>query len=89
MEKTIENRLRLEVKKKGGIALKFTSPGNRGVPDRIVLLPGGKICFVELKDFGKKPDPLQVWWHSYLRGMGFEVLVIDSIEQIKKFIDEL
>lgn len=56
-EEVIERHLVNEVKKAGGIAYKFTSPGRRGVPDRIVLLPNGKIIFVECKAPGEKPRP--------------------------------
>lgn len=48
------------VKNSGGIALKLVSPGFDGMPDRLVLLPGGKIGFVEVKVPGKEPRPLQV-----------------------------
>ena len=59
-EKNIESKLVKAVKEKGGIAPKFVSPGLDGVPDRLVLLPGGKIAFIELKATGKKLRPLQV-----------------------------
>lgn len=59
-EKTIEAKLVQAVRTKGGLALKFTSPGFDGVPDRLVLLPGGKIAFIELKAPGKTLRPLQV-----------------------------
>jgi hypothetical protein len=58
-EKDIESYLRDQVKKIKGIAYKFESPGNSGVPDRLVLLPDGKIYFVELKAPGKKPRPFR------------------------------
>lgn len=57
-EKEIEEKLRLSVKEHGGIALKFTSPGFDGMPDRLILLPNGKMAFAELKSLGKKPRPL-------------------------------
>ena len=59
LESVIESRLRQEAKKRGGMALKFVSPGMNGVPDRIVLMPGGKMAFVELKAPGKAPRALQ------------------------------
>ena len=58
-EKLIERKLREGVKALGGLALKFSSPYHRGVPDRIVLMPGGRMYFVELKTTGKKPTLLQ------------------------------
>ena len=59
-ERDIEARFRKAVKDAGGLALKFISPGYAGVPDRIVLMPGGMMCFVELKAPGEKMRPLQM-----------------------------
>lgn len=75
-EKQIEARLKREVKKVGGLALKFASPGNAGVPDRIVLLPYGKVVFVELKAPGKKLRPLQIKRKEQLEDLGFKVYII-------------
>lgn len=88
-EKEIEERLRKVVKKSGGIALKFMSPGFSGVPDRLVLMPGGQAIFVELKAPGKKARPLQMARHEMLRGLGFPVYVIDSMEGIEVFCNEI
>lgn len=88
-EKEIEKRLVAEVKKNGGICPKFVSPGYAGMPDRIVLLPKGKIAFVELKALGQKPRPLQVARHKILMGLGFRVYIIDGTEQIGGMIDEI
>ena len=88
-EKQIENKLASEVKKAGGIALKFVSPSFDGMPDRLVLLPDGHIAFVELKAPGKKPRPLQLARHRLLRSLGFRVYVINSAEQIGGMLDEL
>ena len=85
-EASIERKLRREVAKRGGRALKFISPGWSGAPDRLVLLPGGKIIFVELKAPGKKPRPLQLKRHEELRQLGFHVEVIDSPEGVDEFI---
>ncbi|NRG44208.1 VRR-NUC domain-containing protein [Bacillus sp. CRN 9] len=86
-EKDIEKYLRDQVKKECGIAYKFESPGNSGVPDRLVLLPGKKIVFVELKAPGKKPSPIQLAQHRKITKLGFEVFVIDSKEGVDKFIN--
>lgn len=88
-EKFIEKKLTIEVKKRGGICPKFTSPGFDGMPDRLVLLPDGKIAFVEVKAPGKKPRPLQLARHKILRGLGFKVFVLDEIEQIGGILDEI
>lgn len=86
-EKIIEAYLRERVKELGGKAYKFVSPGNSGVPDRLVCLPGGKVFFVELKGSGKKPTPLQKRQISYLSGLDFSVWVIDSKAGVDEFID--
>ena len=88
-EKQIENKLASEVKKAGGIALKFVSPSFDGMPDRLVLLPDGHIAFVELKAPGKKPRLLQLARHRLLRSLGFRVYVIDSVEEIGGMLDEV
>ena len=88
-EKTIEQSLMKAVKSHGGICPKFTSPGMDGVPDRLVLLPGGHMGFVEVKAPGEKPRPLQVHRHRQLRRLGFKVYVLDGIEQIGGIIDEI
>lgn len=86
LEKMIEERLRDGVKRLGGVAFKFVSPGNDGVPDRLVCLPGGRIAFIELKAPGKKPTPLQVRQMERLRGLGFVAFVIDSVEAVDQYI---
>lgn len=88
-EKFIENKLRLEVKKRGGIAIKFTSPGFAGVPDRIVLMPMGKVAFVELKVPGKQLMPQQATRKRQLEELGFSVYVIDEIKKIGGVLNEI
>jgi hypothetical protein len=88
-EKQIETKLTLAVKKHGGIAPKFVSPGFDGMPDRLVILPDGVIAFAELKAPGKKPRPLQLARHRLLRSLGVRVYVIDSEEQIGGMLHEL
>jgi hypothetical protein len=89
MEKAIEKRLVTEVEKRGGTAFKFISPGKRGVPDRLVVFAEGVSAFIELKDKGKKPDPLQLKRIQELRDLGCQVFVIDRKEQIKEVLDEI
>ena len=85
-EKDIERKFVRTVKNAGGIAPKFVSPGYDGMPDRIVLLPGGCMGFVEVKDSGKKPRPLQLARHRLLAGLGFQVFVLDQAEQIPDIV---
>lgn len=85
-ESSIENRLGVEIKKLRGKSWKFVSPGINGVPDRLILLPGGRIYFVELKAPGKKMSPIQEHRAKELRKLGFDVRCIDSIEGVKEMI---
>lgn len=85
-EKTIEGYLRDETRKNGGLSMKWVSPGNNGVPDRIVFLPGGRVVFVELKAPGKKPTQLQKYQHERLRSLGQLVVIIDSKEKVDKLL---
>ena len=88
-ERDIERLLVKTVKNAGGIAPKFVSPGLDGVPDRIVLLPEGRIAFVELKAPGRKPRPLQIRRMKQISALGFPVYCIDSTEQIEKILIEI
>lgn len=88
-EKLIEQKLVRAVKAVGGIAVKFVSPGYDGMPDRLVLFPGGKMAFVEVKAMGCKPRPLQIRRHELLRELGFLVYILDDEEQIGGILDEI
>lgn len=88
-EKVIEKKLVQAVRAMRGICLKFVSPGFVGVPDRIVLLPGGYMAFVEVKAPGEKPRPLQTSRHKLLRRLGFKVYVLDDPTQIGGILDEI
>ena len=88
-EKDIERKLVKAVKAADGLALKFISPGYDGVPDRLLLLPGGCIAFAEIKAYGLKPRPLQIRRHGMFRRLGFKVYVIDDEEQIGGILDEI
>lgn len=88
-ESRIEKRLKKEIEQIGGKALKFVSPGVTGVPDRIVLLPHGRIIFIELKAPGEKLRVIQEYRAKELRTLGFRVECIDTIEKIMDFISEL
>lgn len=85
LEREVEKAFVARVAQLGGVAEKFTSPGRRAVPDRIVLLPGGEMLFVELKAPGRKPTRSQQADHDRRRALGYRVEVIDSIEAAKTF----
>jgi len=85
----LERNFRRAVKAIGGVALKWVSPGNRGVPDRIVILPGGWTVYAELKAPGRTLTPLQRKWKKKLEQLGHRHYKIDSVEDIEKFIREV
>lgn len=86
LEKEVEIYLVKRVKEKGGLCLKFISPSLAGVPDRIGLLPGGNVRFIELKARGKKLRPLQQAVHSMFNRLGIKVYVLDSKESVDLWI---
>ena len=88
-ERDIEGKLRDAVKEMGGECWKFTSPGTAGVPDRIILMPKGRMAFVETKAPGEKPRALQLSRHRLLKRLGFKVYVLDNTEDIKNIIKEV
>ena len=88
-EKVIEKKLVAEVKELGGWCIKILSTLISGLPDRLILLPGGRIYFVELKSSGKKATPIQAYVHNKIRALGFTVLVIDTKEKVNNFINSL
>lgn len=88
-ESVIERKLVTEVKKRGGLAVKFVSPGLDGVPDRLVLFPGGKMAFVELKAPGKTMRPIQEKRSRQLTALGFRVYCVDNKEMIGGLLDEI
>jgi hypothetical protein len=88
-EKLLERKLREEVKKLGGWAVKFWAVNLAGFPDRLVLMPGGKIHFVEMKSEGKNPSPIQNVIMGKLKGLGFMVWVIDTQILLEEFLIEL
>ena len=89
LEKDIEKRLVREVKKLGGLCLKWVSPGNSGVPDRIVLMPGGKAIFVELKRPGGREGALQRYWRANLRALGFGCYTIYDYTEMQVLTNKL
>ena len=84
LERDIEKALVSMVKRHGGLCLKWVCPGFAGVPDRIILLPGARIIFVETKrPMGGRVAPLQEWWAKQLKRLGFTHVWIYRQEDIK------
>ena len=88
-ESTIEARLVKEVRKRGGLCYKFTSPGSPGVPDRIVVLPGGITVYVELKTEIGRLTNIQKWQIGELRKRGATVRVLKGMDQVLAFLEEV
>jgi hypothetical protein len=88
-EKYIEQQLVLEIKKRNGLCLKFVSPGWNGAPDRLVLLPDGKMGFVEVKAPGGKVRALQIHRLKHLMMLGFIVFILDKPEDIGEILDAI
>lgn len=89
LEKIVEAHLVKIVRGQGGECVKWSSPSNRGVPDRIVLMPGGHIGFVECKAPGKKPSDLQIHWITRLNEMGFPAMILDKKEDVEKILQKI
>lgn len=88
-EKVIERLLVRKIKDNGGMCIKLISDYINGLPDRMCLLPGGRIVFVELKSTGQKPRKIQLYMHGVLRSLGFRVEVIDTLAGVENFIETL
>jgi hypothetical protein len=88
-ESPLERKAREAVERIGGKMPKWVSPGNRGVPDRLVILPDGRTIYVEMKAPGKPLEPLQRKWRKTLLGLGHQHYKIDSEADIEQFIREV
>ena len=88
-EKLVERKLVELVKINNGMCIKLLCDQLIGLPDRLCLFPGHKIAFVELKTSGQKPRRIQAYMHKKLRALGFRVEVIDSVEDVTKFVEDI
>lgn len=88
-EKVVERKLVELVKMNGGMCIKLLCDQLIGLPDRMCLFPGHKIVFVELKTTGRKPKRIQMYMHNKLRALGFRVEVIDTVESVVNFVDNI
>lgn len=90
LEKELEKKFIRAVEARGGKCLKWTSPGMTGLPDRIVLLPGGRLCFVEMKrPQGGRVGALQCYWAQKLRELGFVHRFVYTEADINALLDIL
>lgn len=88
-EKFIERELVSKLKKVGVESIKFEVLGKRGMPDRIILIPGGRVVFAEVKSPGEKLRPLQEKRKRELENLGFKVYVIDSKTEIDELVKQI
>lgn len=88
-ESKIEASLVREVRKRGGLCYKFISPGNPGVPDRIVILPGGRTVYVELKTEIGRLSKVQRWQREEIQKRGADVRVLKGMDQVLEFLKEV
>ena len=88
-EAAIERKLVEKIRKIGGIAYKFVSPDNPGVPDRLIILPDGRIVFVELKSSFGRLAKLQAWQISRMKELGCDVRVLHGVDDVDRFISEV
>lgn len=89
LEQTIEKHINTLVRQLGGITIKLNDPQQAGLPDRLILLPGGKTTFIEYKQPGKHPTPLQQHRHKQLQHLGHTVHTVDSTTKGTQIIHEL
>jgi streptogramin lyase len=89
LEKDIEAHLVRRVRDAGGVAYKFTSPAHRGVADRLVVLPGGRIWFVEVKKLGGRLSPLQRVFLDEIKKLGCNYQIVWSKEDVDAFVASL
>lgn len=86
LEKTVEKRLVDGIKRRGGKALKFIPTACKGMPDRLVLLPGGRVIWVELKADDGELSPMQCKRRKELQALGFEVYVLQGVGMVEEFL---
>ena len=89
LEKEIERRMVQTVKERGGLCYKFVSPSNPGVPDRIIITPGGKVIFVELKTEIGRLANIQKWQLNEMRKRGADVRVVRGWPAVKALLEEV
>lgn len=89
LESAVEKKLKKKIEKLGGLCLKFHPESKSGMPDRLVILPGGQMYWVELKKPGEKARPLQLKRKKQLEALGCKCFIVDSPESLNAFIKEV
>lgn len=85
-ESDLEKKLRKAVERAGGFCLKLPAMWYRGIPDRLILLPGGRAIFIELKTEKGRVKPVQSAFQKILQNLGFTSLIIRGISETEEFI---
>lgn len=88
-ESQIEARLARMVRERGGLCYKFVSPGNPGVPDRLIITPEGRTVYAELKTVVGSLQRIQEWQIEEMRRRGADVRVLKGLEEVKAFVEEV
>lgn len=88
-ESEVERRLVQMVRKRGGLCYKFVSPGNPGVPDRIIITPTGRTIYVELKTEIGRLANIQQWQIAEMQKRGAEVRVVKGLDAVKALVEEV
>lgn len=88
-ESVIEAWMVRAIRSRGGLCYKWVSPGTTGVPDRIVILPGGRTIYVELKTEVGRLSEIQKHIHAELRKRGADVRTLYGLDQVKAFVEEV
>lgn len=89
LESTIESYLVREVRRRGGLIVKLNAQFNKGIPDRLAIMPGGVCIFIELKQSKGRAQPAQIWWQNALRGLNQHAFILRSKDDIDELLRPL
>jgi Holliday junction resolvase len=88
-ESRLEAKISKYAKSKGCLSYKWSSPSQRGVPDRIIVAPNGKVLFLEVKALGEKPTKLQLHEIAKLTAQGCTAYWVDNFSDATVRIGQL
>lgn len=88
-ESQIEAKLVRMVRDRGGLCYKFVSPGNPGVPDRLIITPAGRTVYVELKTETGRLASIQKWQLREMQKRGADVRVVKGMDQARALVEEV